>query len=51
MSFVIELIYWTMLTALAILDSWAEARLAKEKAIAEAEAKAAAKADLLNRLA
>jgi hypothetical protein len=34
----------------AILDSWAEARLAKEKAIAEAEAKAAAKADLLNRL-
>ena len=34
----------------AILNSWAEARLAKEKAIAEAEAKAAAKADLLNRL-
>jgi hypothetical protein len=34
----------------AILDSWAEARLAKEKAIAEAEAKAASKADLLNRL-
>jgi hypothetical protein len=34
----------------AILDSWAEARLAKEKAIVKAEAKAAAKADLLNRL-
>lgn len=34
----------------AILDSWAEARLAKEKAIAEAEVKAVAKADLLNRL-
>lgn len=34
----------------AILDSWAEARLAKEKAMAEAEAKLAAKADLLNRL-
>ena len=33
-----------------ILDSWAEARLAKEKAMAEAEAKLAAKADLLNRL-
>lgn len=29
----------------AILDSWAEARLAKEKAVAEAEAKAAAKAE------
>ena len=34
----------------AIFDSWAEARLAKEKASAEAEAKLAAKADLLNRL-
>lgn len=34
----------------AILDSWADARLAKQKAIAEAEAKAVAKVDLLNRL-
>jgi hypothetical protein len=34
----------------AILDSWANARLAKEAALAEAEARAAAKADLLNRL-
>jgi len=34
----------------AILDSWADARLAKEVALAEAQAKAAEKAALLNRL-
>ena len=34
----------------AILDSWAEARLAKEIALTEAEAKAAQKAALLDRL-
>ena len=34
----------------AILDSWANARLAKEAALAEAEAKAAQKAALLDRL-
>lgn len=34
----------------AILNSWADARLAKEKALAEAEAKADQKAALLNRL-
>jgi hypothetical protein len=35
----------------AILDSWAEARLAKEAAIAEAEAKAEAKAAAIAKLA
>jgi hypothetical protein len=34
----------------AILDSWADARLAKEKVLADAKAKAAAKVDLLNRI-
>lgn len=34
----------------AILDSWAEARLAKETAISEANAKAAEKQALLDRL-
>jgi hypothetical protein len=34
----------------AILDSWADARLAKEKALADAKSKAAAKVDLLNRI-
>ena len=34
----------------AILDSWADARLAKQAALVESEAKAAAKADLLVRL-
>ena len=34
----------------AILDSWADARLAKQAALAEAEAKAAQKAALLDRL-
>ena len=34
----------------AILDSWADARLAKEAALAQAEAKADQKAALLDRL-
>ncbi len=34
----------------AILNSWTDARLAKEAALAEAEAKAAEKAALLDRL-